>query len=111
MKAKKVKIKTRPEITDELIHDYLTQFGLIENYYIWGTPKLNIGIIYCLSFDNKIVTFLVEDDQLNGIYIRYLEKMGVPIFEDSLECNEYGKALLEKANKKDDSLPIQPNSE
>ncbi|MEH2447130.1 MAG: hypothetical protein V7K18_15390 [Nostoc sp.] len=102
MKAKKVKIKTRPGITDELIHDYLTQFGLIENYYIWGTPKLNIGIIYSLSYDNKIVTFLVEDDQLNGIYIRYLEKMGVPVFENSLECNEYEKALLEKANKKDD---------
>ncbi|MEH2128328.1 hypothetical protein [Nostoc sp.] len=111
MKEKKVKIKTRPGITDELIHDELTQFGLIENYYIWGTPKLNSGIIYCLSYDKKIATFLVEDDQLNGIYIRYLEKMGVPVFEDSLECDEYGKALLEKANKKDDSLTIQPNAE
>ncbi|MEH1817132.1 MAG: hypothetical protein V7K26_26210 [Nostoc sp.] len=100
MKAKKVKIKTRPGITDELIHDELTQFGLIENHYIWGTPKLNSGIIYCLSYDNFIITFLVEDDQLNGIYIRYLEKMGVPVFEDFLECDEYGKALLEKANKK-----------
>ena len=102
MKAKKVKIKTRPGITNELIHDYLTQFGLIENHYIYGTPKLNIGIIYYLSYDNKIVIFLVEDDQLNGIYIRYLEKMGVPVFEDSLESDEYGKALLEKTNKKDD---------
>jgi hypothetical protein len=37
--------------------------------------------------------------------------MGVPVFEDSLESDEYGKSLLEKANKKDDSLPIQPNSE
>jgi hypothetical protein len=47
MKAKKVKIKTRPGITDELIHDYLTtHIGLIENYYIWGTPKLNSGLIY-----------------------------------------------------------------
>ncbi|MEH1847739.1 MAG: hypothetical protein V7L25_22850 [Nostoc sp.] len=109
MKAKKVKIKTRPGITDELIHDYLTQFGLIENYYIWGTPKLNIGIIYYLSYDKKIVTFLVEDAQLNGIYIRDLEKMGVPVFEDSLECNEYEKALLEKANKKDDRKPKDTN--
>lgn len=106
MKAKKVKIKTRLGITDELIHDELMQFALIENHYIWGTPKLNIGIIYYLSFDNKIVRFLVEDDQANRIYIRYLEKMGVPVFEDSLECDKYGKALLEKANKKDDSLAI-----
>ena len=111
MKAKKVKIKTRPGITDELIHDELTQFALIENHYIWGTPKLNNGIIHYLSYDNCLVTFLVEDDQANGIYIRYLEKMGVPVFKDSLECDEYGKALLEKANKKDDSLAIQPNPE
>ena len=102
MKAKKVKIKTRPGMIDELIHDYLTQFALIENYYISGTPNLNIGIIYYLSYDNKIVMFLVEDDQLNGIYIRYIEKMGSPVFEDSLESDNYGKALLEKANKKDD---------
>lgn len=102
MKAKKVKIKTRPGINDELIHDYLTQFALIENHYICGTPKLNVGIIYYLSYDNKLVMFLVEDDQVNGIYIRYLEKMGVPVFSDSLEADEYGKSLLEKANKKDE---------
>ncbi|MEH2161329.1 MAG: hypothetical protein V7K38_09830 [Nostoc sp.] len=111
MKAKKVKIKTRPGITDELIHDELTQFALIENYYISGTPKLNIGIIYYLSYNNCLVMFLVEDDQLNGIYIKYLEKKGVPVFEDSLECDQYEKALLDKANKKHHSLTIQPNSE
>ncbi|MHC5599111.1 MAG: hypothetical protein ACYTXC_24730 [Nostoc sp.] len=100
MKTKKVKVKTRPEITDELIHDYLTtHIGLIENYYIRGTPKLNDGLIYVVD-KNAISIFLVEDDQWNAIYIRYLEKMGVPVFEDSLEADEYGKSLLEKANKK-----------
>lgn len=99
MKAKKVKVKTRPGITDELIHDYLTYFALIENYYIWGTPKSNSGLIYHLSHDNKLFLFLIEDDHLNAIYIRYLEKMGVPIFSDSLEADEYGKSLLEKVEK------------
>lgn len=103
MKAKKVKIKTRPGMkNDELIHDELTQFGLIENHYIWGTPKSNSGLIKFLGYDNKLYILIVEDDQLNAMYIRYLEKMGVPVFEDSLEDDEYGKALLEKANKKDD---------
>jgi len=100
MKAKKVKIKTRPGITDEVIHNYLIHHALIENYFISGTPKLNDGTIYCLSYKNAIMIFMIEDSEFNARCINYLEKNGIPVFEDYSEAKEYGKLLLEKASSK-----------
>ena len=97
--TKKSKDKTRPQITDEIIHSHLTQLGLIENFYVCSIPGLNSAAIFYLSHDNNLLMYLVQDPQLNAIYIKYLEKMGVPIFSDILEAAEYGKSLLSKVEK------------
>ncbi|NEU82097.1 hypothetical protein [Nostoc sp. UIC 10630] len=98
-KTKKSKDKTRPQITDEIIHSHLTQLGLIENFYVCSIPKLNSAAIFYLSHDKKLLMYLVQDPQLNATYIKYLEKMGIPIFSDILKASEYGKSLLDKVEK------------
>jgi hypothetical protein len=84
---------------DEQLHRELLQDAPIENYYVYE-PEGCSGLIMFCDDDGNPWILTVEDSGLNEAYINYLEKQGVPIFDDWNSFKKYEEVLQSKIKGK-----------
>jgi hypothetical protein len=83
--------KKRKKFTDEEIHASLTASAPIENHYVY------FDLVHHCTKNGQVMLSMIDDEDFNYACIKYLEKQGIPNFDDSEEEEQkYRRCLQSK---------------